>query len=163
MLPLASDLAERLLPALDTPSGIPYGSINLRHGVAHNESAVTCTAAAGTLVLEFGALSRMTGDPKFETAARRAAVAVWRRRSELDLLGAHVNLRTGVWTQADAGVGRGIDSFYEYMLKGHLLLSDSTYLAVFHDAYHAALRHLKHGPWYVDVHVSTGQVTRPLS
>ena len=64
LLPLALDLGERLLPALHTPSGIPYGSINLRHGVAHNESTVTCTAAAGTLVLEFGALSRLTGDPK---------------------------------------------------------------------------------------------------
>ena len=33
-----------------------------------------------------------------------------------------VDLRTGAWTQPDAGVGRGIDSFYEYMLKVHLPL-----------------------------------------
>jgi mannosidase alpha-like ER degradation enhancer 2 len=49
MLPLAIDLADRLLPALDTPSGIPYGSINLRHGVAHNESPIACTAAVRRL------------------------------------------------------------------------------------------------------------------
>ena len=35
LLPLALDLADRLLPALDTESGSPYGSINLRRGVAH--------------------------------------------------------------------------------------------------------------------------------
>ena len=47
LLLLALDLAERLLPALDTPSGIPYGSIHLRDGVSPTESTITCTAAAG--------------------------------------------------------------------------------------------------------------------
>ena len=28
--------------------------------------------------------------------------------------------------------------------------------------YHAALTHLKHGSWYLDVHLATGQVTWPL-
>ena len=162
LLPLAIDLAERLLPALDTRSGIPYGSINLRHGVKEDESKVTCTAAAGTLVLEFGALSRLTGDGKYEAAAKRAALAVWRHRTSHDLLGAHIHLDRGEWTQADSGVGRGIDSFYEYMLKAHLLLGDAEYLAIFHDAYGAALRHLKHGSWYVDAHARTVQVTWPL-
>lgn len=32
----AKDIADRLLPAWDTPSGIPYNFINLRHGNAHN-------------------------------------------------------------------------------------------------------------------------------
>jgi len=45
LLALALDLATRLLPALDTPSGIPYGSVNLRHGVMPTESTITCTAA----------------------------------------------------------------------------------------------------------------------
>lgn len=112
--------------------------------------------------MEFGALSRLTGDPRFEAAAKRAALAVWNRRSEIDLLGAHVHIKTGQWTQADAGIGRSIDSFYEYMLKGSMLLGDSEYLAMFHDSYHAALAHLKHGPWYLDVHLQSAQVTWPL-
>jgi mannosidase alpha-like ER degradation enhancer 2 len=147
LLPLAIDLGNRLLPALQTASGIPFGSINLRHGVSPTESPVTCTAAAGTLLLEFGALSRYTGDPRYEAAAKRAALAVWQRRSEIDLLGAHVHIHSGVWTQPDSGIGRGIDSFYEYMLKGHMLFGDAEYLAIFHDSYHAALKHLKQGPW----------------
>jgi len=82
LLPLALDLGNRLLPALDTLSGIPFGSINLRKGVAATESPITCTAAAGTLVLEFGALTRLTGDGRFEAAARRAAVLTcWGRTS----------------------------------------------------------------------------------
>lgn len=32
----AKDIADRLLPAWDTPSGIPYNIINLAHGNAHN-------------------------------------------------------------------------------------------------------------------------------
>eukprot|EP00965_Chrysotila_dentata_P207575 6184202-Pleurochrysis_carterae.AAC.2 len=42
--------------------------------------------------------------------------------------------------------------------QAHLLFGDSDYLAVFHDAYYAALRHLKQGSWYVDVHTITAQV-----
>lgn len=64
LLPLALDLGLRLLPALYTPTGIPFGSINLRYGVARTESPITCSAAAGTLLLEFGTLSRLTGDAR---------------------------------------------------------------------------------------------------
>lgn len=32
----ARDIADRLLPAWDTPSGIPYNIINLVHGNPHN-------------------------------------------------------------------------------------------------------------------------------
>ena len=32
----ARDIADRLLPAWNTPSGIPYNIINLAHGNAHN-------------------------------------------------------------------------------------------------------------------------------
>lgn len=32
----AKDIADRLLPAWDTPSGIPYTRINLAQGSAHN-------------------------------------------------------------------------------------------------------------------------------
>ena len=134
LLTLAVDLAERLMPALNTTSGIPFGSVNLKYGVSENESPVACTAAAGTLALEFGTLSLLTGDGRYDEAARRAAFSLWTHRSGRDLLGAHVNLNSGAWTQADAGIGRGIDSFYEYMLKAFMLLGGDEYLAVFHDA-----------------------------
>ena len=66
LLTLALDLGSRLLPALQTESGIPFGSINLRRGVSPTETPVTCTAAAGTLLLEFGLLSRLTGGRSLE-------------------------------------------------------------------------------------------------
>nr|XP_009774661.1 PREDICTED: probable alpha-mannosidase I MNS4 [Nicotiana sylvestris] len=63
LLHLAEDLARRMLPAFDTPTGIPFGSVNLLHGVDENESKITSTAGGGTLTLEFGILSRLTNDP----------------------------------------------------------------------------------------------------
>lgn len=93
-----------------------------------------------------------------QAAALRAASAIWSHRSRHNLLGAHIDLRTGAWTQADAGVGRGIDSFYEYMLKAHMLLGGDEYLAMFHDSYAATAMHLRRGPWYVDTHVVSAQV-----
>jgi hypothetical protein len=40
--------------------------VNLKYGVEHDETSETCTAGAGTLILEFGTLSRLTKDPTFE-------------------------------------------------------------------------------------------------
>ena len=57
LLEMSADLGERLLPAFDTPSGIPYHRINLKYGVPANEDTDTCTTGAGTLQLEFGLLS----------------------------------------------------------------------------------------------------------
>ena len=41
--------------------GMPYGTVNLRNGVPHGETPITSTAGVGTVVIEFGALSRLTG------------------------------------------------------------------------------------------------------
>lgn len=73
MLELALDLGTRLLPAFDTPTGLPYARVNLRNGVEPRESTETCTAGAGSLVLEFTLLSRLTGDERFEVSWRASA------------------------------------------------------------------------------------------
>ncbi|XP_023521335.1 alpha-mannosidase I MNS4-like [Cucurbita pepo subsp. pepo] len=99
LLDLAEDLARRLLPAFDTPTGIPFGSVNLLYGVDEHESKITSTAGGGTLTLEFGVLSRLTDDPIFEQVTKNAVRGLWARRSKLNLVGAHINVFTGEWTQ----------------------------------------------------------------
>lgn len=42
LLELALDLGKRFLPAFETPTGIPYARVNLRHGVEKGESVETC-------------------------------------------------------------------------------------------------------------------------
>ena len=61
LLRLAEDAASRLLPAFDTPTGMPYGTVNLKTGVPIGETPVTSTAGVGTVIVEFGTLSRLTG------------------------------------------------------------------------------------------------------
>ncbi|URD90741.1 Glycosyl hydrolase family 47 [Musa troglodytarum] len=65
----AKDIADRLLPAWDTPTGIPYNRINLAHGNPHNHGwtgGESILADSGTEQLEFIALSQRTGDPKYQ-------------------------------------------------------------------------------------------------
>lgn len=61
-------ILQRLLPAFNTDTGIPVSRINLLYGVLPGEEQATCSACAGTLVLEFGLLSRLTSNPIFEVA-----------------------------------------------------------------------------------------------
>jgi mannosidase alpha-like ER degradation enhancer 1 len=42
LLELALDLGKRLLPAFQTPTGLPYARVNLRYGVEKGESVETC-------------------------------------------------------------------------------------------------------------------------
>ncbi|KAG6727127.1 hypothetical protein I3842_02G115500 [Carya illinoinensis] len=162
LLNLAEDLARRLLPAFDTPTGIPFGSVNLLHGVDEHESKITSTAGGGTLTLEFGVLSRLTNDPIFEQVTKNAVHGLWARRSKLNLVGAHINVFTGEWTQKDAGIGTSIDSFYEYLLKAYVLFGDEEYLFIFQEAYRAAMQYLYNDPWYVEVNMDSAAIVWPL-
>lgn len=64
---LSADIGERLLPAFNrTKTGLPFARVNLVYGVPRREINQTCTAGAGSLILEFGVLSRLTGDSRFE-------------------------------------------------------------------------------------------------
>ncbi|KAL3700789.1 hypothetical protein R1sor_018811 [Riccia sorocarpa] len=157
LLILAEALGRKLLPAFDTPTGIPYGSVNLLYGVSDDESQVTSTAGGGTLTLEFGLLSRLTGDP-----AKNAVRGLWAQRSQLGLVGAHINVFTGEWTHKDAGIGTSIDSFYEYLLKAYLLFGDDEYLYMFKEAYKSVMMYLFHDPWYIEVNMNSAVVVWPL-
>ena len=68
---MAKDVGYILLPAFNSSTGIPYPRVNLRYGLKSHGLASTletCTACAGTMILEFAALSRLTGEPIFEVS-----------------------------------------------------------------------------------------------
>ena len=158
LLELANDLGEAFLPAFETKTGIPYGAVNLKYGVEVNETTITSTAAGGSLILEFGTLSALTGDPRFRRVAEAALEALWDHRSDIGLVGAHIDIETGQWTQAEASVGAGIDSFYEYMLKSYILFGNERHLEIFEEAYAAVEAHVRLAPWYVEAGMMTGQL-----
>ena len=153
LLRLAEDLGRRLLPAFNSTTGIPFSRINLRHGI-DKTSRETCTACAGTMILEFAALSRFSGDPVFETKARHAMEQLWNfRHRETDLVGTVINVENGEWQRRDSGIGAGIDSYYEYLFKGYILLSDENYLERFNAHYKSIRKYVQKGALWVDVHM----------
>eukprot|EP00026_Physarum_polycephalum_P007695 Phypoly_transcript_07760.p1 GENE.Phypoly_transcript_07760~~Phypoly_transcript_07760.p1 ORF type:complete len:426 (+),score=36.41 Phypoly_transcript_07760:100-1377(+) len=160
LLKMATELGNRLLPAFSSPTGIPYSRVNLMMGIPRGESPETCTAGAGTLIIEFGLLSRLTGNPAYMNAARGAVLELWKRRSSLNLVGNVINVATGQWIRADSSIGAGIDSFFEYLLKGYVLFGDHELYEILVQAYNAIEKHTKKGPWYVSVHIANGNVVR---
>uniref|UniRef100_A0A8C6YET9 alpha-1,2-Mannosidase n=1 Tax=Naja naja TaxID=35670 RepID=A0A8C6YET9_NAJNA len=171
LLHMAHDLAVRLLPAFEnTKTGIPYPRVNLRTGVPSGSNNETCTAGAGSLLVEFGILSRLLGDSTFEWVARRAVKALWNLRSnDTGLLGNVVNIQTGHWVGKQSGLGAGLDSFYEYLLKSYILFGEKEDLEMFNDVYRSIQNYLRRGreacnegegdpPLYVNVNMFSGQL-----
>jgi len=162
LLSLAEDVVQRLLPAFDTPTGMPYGTVNLRHGVPEGETPITCTAGVGTYIVEFGALSRLTGNPLYEETAMRAMRALWHHRSTIGLLGNHIDVLKGKWTAVEAGIGAGVDSYYEYLVKGASLLQRPELMTMFNVGREAVEQYLNKDDWHFWVNMKNGQVTMPL-
>jgi len=160
LLDLARDVAERLLPAFNTTTGMPFGSINLRHGVDKNETPVTCTAGVGTYIIEFGTLSRLTGDSRFEDAAFRALESLYNHRSEIGLLGNHINTRTGHWTATESGIGAGVDSYFEYLVKGYILFNDRRLLKMWRNLETPIEKFLNSNDWYIWANMKSGTTTQ---
>jgi ER degradation enhancer, mannosidase alpha-like 2 len=119
---LAEDLGNRLLPVFNSSTGLPYVYVNLRTG--QTRGAVTNPAETGTLLLEFGTLSKLTGRAIFYEKAKCALVETFMRRSPLGLVGQSINVETGAWTNTDSHISGGIDSYYEYLWKCWLLFGD---------------------------------------
>lgn len=145
LLKLAMELGERLLPAFETPTGLPLPRLNLLKGpIGGNLMNESCTSGAGSLVLEFGMLSRLTGNMRFDKVARHAFRELFDRRSELDLVGMTLDVTTGNWTPSfkyATGVGANVDSFYEYALKYAVLFNDHEMLKNFTTLYRALKAH----------------------
>lgn len=152
LLALAYDLGERLLPAFETSTGIPYPRVNLRHGVVPIGDQViteTCTSGAGSLLLEFTLLSRLTGDVRFEKVAKRSFFRLWARRSDLDLVAMSIDALSGFWQSAITGIGASIDSYYEYALKQYILFGEREFFKIF-DMLYTSLKSYSFDGWTFD-------------
>ncbi|BFG01100.1 ER degradation-enhancing alpha-mannosidase-like protein 2 [Drosophila madeirensis] len=162
LLRMAEDVARRLLPAFDTNTGMPYGTVNLRYGVPKGETPVTCTAGVGTFLIEFGTLSRLTGNKIYEEVALQAVFALWEHRSPIGLFGNHIDVQSGRWTALDSGIGAGVDSLFEYLVKAAILLNRPELLELFHEARGAIDKYMRKEDWYVWVGMNKGHVTLPV-
>src|SRR5690349_6255662 len=121
-LNLAEDLGNRLLPVFNSPTGMPYRYVNLKTGKTRD--AKSNPAETGTLLIEFGTLSKLTHKQVYYDKAKRALVETFKRRSQIGLVGEWINVETGEWTNTDSHISGAIDSYYEYLLKCWLLFGD---------------------------------------
>ena len=161
LLSLAEDLGNRLLPVFNSPTGLPYVYVNLHTGQVRD--AITNPAETGTLLLEFGTLSKLTGEPVFYEKAKRALVETFKRRSRLGLVGQSINVETGAWTNADSHISGGIDSYYEYLWKCWLLFGDKDCRDMWNASIPAVHKYLadeiRGELWYGHADMQTGKRT----
>lgn len=160
LLSLADDLGTRLLPVFDSPTGMPYMYVNLRTG--KTSGARSNPAEIGTLLLEFGTLSRLTKKPIYYDKAKNAVVQMYNRRSKHGLVGEEIDVETGEWVSTASHVGGGIDSYYEYLIKSARFFDDED-LARMWETSRVALNILADeapsGLWYGEADMNTGQRT----
>jgi mannosidase alpha-like ER degradation enhancer 2 len=122
LLDLADDLGTRLLPVFNSATGLPYKFVNLKTGKVREPN--TNPAETGTLLIEFGTLSKLTGKTVYYEKAKRAITETYKRRSPIGLVGTNINVETGKWTNTDTHVSAEIDSYYEYLIKCAKLFGD---------------------------------------
>lgn len=161
LLDLADDLGNRLLPAFNSPTRLPYVYVNLKTGQVRD--AKTNPAETGTLLLEFGTLSKLTGKPVYYEKAKRALLETFRRRSAIGLVGSTIDVETGKWLDTDSHISGGIDSYYEYLWKCRLLFLDQDCLEMWQASIPAVNKYLadevRGELWYGHADMNTGQRT----
>lgn len=164
LLDLAKDMADRLLPAYLTSTGLPVPRINLRNKFSDISTELVSennVAAMACPMFEFTMLSYLTNDEKYSAVTRYAMNKTWSMRSEIDLLPMSFNPETGQSYSQITGIGASIDSFYEYALKGAILFDDKHLFKIWQDSYKSLCANCKADWFYVNAQASTGQLLTP--
>eukprot|EP00099_Drosophila_melanogaster_P026563 NP_727408.2 alpha-Mannosidase class I a, isoform I [Drosophila melanogaster] len=120
----AQHVADKLLPAFQTPTGIPYALVNTKTGVAKNygwaSGGSSILSEFGTLHLEFAYLSDITGNPLYRERVQTIRQVLKEIEKPKGLYPNFLNPKTGKWGQLHMSLGALGDSYYEYLLKAWL-------------------------------------------
>ncbi|EME82479.1 glycoside hydrolase family 47 protein [Pseudocercospora fijiensis CIRAD86] len=143
----ARDLADRLLGAYDSPSGIPFASIDLRSGKgirSHSDGGSSSTAEATTLQMEMKYLANLTGVEAYWRRAENVMKVVDEQRAAAGLVPIFINADSGRFTTGEVRLGSRGDSYYEYLIKQYLHTSEQepVYLDMWQESLHGIEQHL---------------------
>uniref|UniRef100_A0A8R1TW13 alpha-1,2-Mannosidase n=1 Tax=Onchocerca volvulus TaxID=6282 RepID=A0A8R1TW13_ONCVO len=120
----ATDVANILLPAFETPTGIPYALVNPVSGRSHNwgwiNGGFSILSEFGSLQLEFDYLSQLTQNFIYSNKVARIREVVLSVKTEDGLYPNYLHPKSGKWGPKHVSVGALGDSFYEYLLKSWL-------------------------------------------
>jgi mannosyl-oligosaccharide alpha-1,2-mannosidase len=114
----ALDLAERLLSAYESKSGIPYASVHLarREGIPSHDGGASSMAEAGTVQLEMKYLSYLTGNETYWRKAEQVMKVLDDNGAQDGLLPIYVHPNNGRFTSKEIRLGSRGDSYYGKML-----------------------------------------------
>ncbi|XP_070139077.1 mannosyl-oligosaccharide alpha-1,2-mannosidase IA isoform X3 [Drosophila bipectinata] len=105
----AQHIADKLLPAFQTPTGIPYALVNTKTGVAKNygwaSGGSSILSEFGTLHLEFAYLSDITGNPLYRERVQTIRQVLKEIEKPKGLYPNFLNPKTGKWGHAHV-IGR---------------------------------------------------------
>ncbi|KAK5942946.1 mannosyl-oligosaccharide alpha-1,2-mannosidase [Knufia obscura] len=143
----AVDLADRLLGAFDTETGIPLSSciLNTSVGVgSKGDMGSASTAEATTLQLELKYVAKLTGEPFYWEKAERVMEAVDAPRHEGGLVPIFIDPKTGAFRGENIRVGSRGDSYYEYLIKQYLQTGsrEQVYLDMWDESLEGMKKHL---------------------
>jgi len=116
----AQEIGDILLNAFESPTGLPYSDINLKSGKAHGPSwnPDSTTSEVSTLQLEFCDLSRITGNPVYETTVMKVSQHLHLLPKKRGLVPMHISPVSGKFQKNSVlTLGARADSYYEYLLK----------------------------------------------
>ncbi|XP_061177561.1 mannosyl-oligosaccharide 1,2-alpha-mannosidase IA-like [Saccostrea echinata] len=117
-------VADKLLPAFDTPTGIPQSMVNTKTGSARNwgwaSGGCSILAEFGSFHLEFVYLSEISGKSIYKDKVMKIRETLNSIDKPNGLYPNYLNPRTGRWGQSHTAIGALGDSFYEYLLKSWL-------------------------------------------
>ncbi|PFH45060.1 glycoside hydrolase family 47 protein [Amanita thiersii Skay4041] len=119
----AIDLADRLLPAFETKSGVPQAMSNLgqRLGIYdRGNGGMVSTAEVTTLQLEFRYLSFISGDWTYWDVSEKVMRIVRNLTMPIGLAPIFMNPQEGEFVHSEIRLGSRGDSFYEYLLKQYI-------------------------------------------
>ncbi|RKU42314.1 mannosyl-oligosaccharide alpha-1,2-mannosidase [Coniochaeta pulveracea] len=119
----AKDLADRLLAAFDSESGVPFASVNIGTGKgipSHADGGSSSTAEATTLQLEFKYLAKLTGEKLYWDKVEKVMQVVDDNRAKDGLVPIYINPNKGEFYGNNIRLGSRGDSYYEYLIKQYL-------------------------------------------
>lgn len=111
----AVDLADRLLGAYSSESGVPFASVDLKSGIgipSHADMGASSTAEATTLQMEMKYLSNLTGNPAYWRTAEKVMKVVDDQRPAAGLVPIFIDPYSGMFTTSEIRLGSRGDSYY---------------------------------------------------
>ncbi|KAB5580078.1 endoplasmic reticulum mannosyl-oligosaccharide 1,2-alpha-mannosidase [Coniochaeta sp. 2T2.1] len=140
----AKDLADRLVAAFDSESGVPFASVNLGKftGIpSHADGGASSTAETTTLQLEFKYLAKETGEKMYWDRVEKVMQVVDDNGAQDGLVPIYINTN-GKFRGDNIRLGSRGDSYYEYLIKQYLQTNETIYEDMWNDALRGVRKHL---------------------